>query len=180
VIVVYDEVYYHFVTQPDQPDPIAHVLAGDNLVVVHSFSKAYGMAGVRLGYAIAKPEISRRLAQLRRPFHLSTLALEAGLAAIGDPAHVQKTVQMTVAGREWLYGQLQELGLQVWPGQGNFLLFACPVPAAEWAAALEERGILVRPAFGLPNHLRVSVGLPAPNQAFVTALEEVIAGDTAI
>jgi histidinol-phosphate aminotransferase len=175
VLVVYDEVYHHFVTQTGCPDAIGHVLAGDNLIIIHSFAKAYGMAGLRLGYGIARPELIRRLAALRRPFYLGTLLFEAGLAALGDPAHVQRTVETTLAGREWLYGQLQELGLQVWPGQGNFLLFACPVPASEWAAALEQRGILVRPAYGLSNHMRVSVGLPAANQALVEALGDIIA-----
>lgn len=176
VLVVYDEVYHHFVTQTDRPDAIGRVLAGDNLIVIHSFAKAYGMAGLRLGYGIARPDIIRRLAPVRRPYYLGTLLFEAGLAALGDQAHIQKTVETTLAGRAWLYGQLQELGLQVWPGQGNFLLFACPVPAHEWAAALEQRGILVRPAYGLPNHMRVSVGLPAANQALVEALGEIIAG----
>lgn len=175
VLVVYDEVYHHFITQDDRPDPVGHVLAGDNLIVVHSFAKAYGMAGLRLGYGIARPDIIRRLAPLRRPFYLGTLLFEAGRAALGDQAHVRNTVEATLVGREWLYGQLQELGLQVWPGQGNFLLFACPVPASEWAAALEQRGILVRPAYGLPNHIRVSIGLPAANQALVEALGEMIA-----
>jgi histidinol-phosphate aminotransferase len=174
VLLVYDEVYYHFVNAVDRPDPLEYVLSGANLVVVHSFSKAYGLAGLRLGYAIGSPENAGRLSSIRRPFHLSSVTFEAGMAAIADQAHVAKTVEVTLQGRDWLYGQLQELDLTVWPSQGNFLLFQCAGPAAEWAEQLQEYGIIVRPAFGLPDCLRVTIGLPEANQALVAALDDIL------
>ena len=174
VVVIFDEVYYHFINAADRPDPIDYVLTGANIIALHSFSKAYGLAGLRLGYGIAKPELIETVSRLKRPFHLNTLCFEAGLAALEDTAHVDKTVAVTLAGRDWLIGQLRELGLEVWPSESNFVLFKCPVPAIEWAEKLEGYGILVRPAFGLPEHLRVTVGLPEANQAFVNALGELI------
>ena len=179
VVVVFDEVYYHFVSEPDRPDPIDYVLQDANIVALHSFSKAYGLAGLRLGYAIAKPEIAKQIASLRLPFHLNTLCFEAGMAALADTAHVEKTVEVTLVGRDWLIGQLRELGLDAWPSQSNFVLFRCPAPAAEWAQKLEDVNILVRPAFGLPDYLRVTVGLPESNRAFIDALAEIMAWEVA-
>lgn len=174
VVLIFDEVYYHFVRATDRPDPIDYVLAGANIIALHSFSKAYGLAGLRLGYGVAKSELIETVSRLKRPFHLNTLCFEAGLAALADPAHVGKTVEVTLAGRDWLIGQLRELGLEVWPSESNFVLFKCQAPATEWAQQLEENGILVRPAFGLPQHLRVTVGLPGANQAFVDALTDLL------
>ncbi len=172
MIVVFDEVYYHFITAADRPDPLADAADGANVLIVHSFSKAYGLAGLRLGYAAGKPELVAQAAALRLPFHINALCFAAGLAALKDDAHVARTVEVTLAGRDWLYGQLRELGLEAWPSQANFVLFRCPTsaPAAAWAEKLQGHGILVRPAFGLPDCLRVSVGLPEANQAFIDAL----------
>lgn len=174
VLLVFDEVYYHFVTDPQRADPLAAVLDRANVIVVHTFSKAYGLAGLRLGYAVARPDLTAKITALRRSFYLSTLCLVAGLAALGDEEHVQRTVEITLAGRDWLYGQIRELGLQAWPSQANFILLRCPVPAAQWSEKLQGQGILVRPAFGLPDCLRVSVGLPEANQAFIAALGELV------
>lgn len=174
-IVVFDEVYYHFVTDTERPNPIDYVVEDANIVALHSFSKAYGLAGLRLGYGVAKPEIAQQIAARRRPFHLNTLCFEAGMAALADTAHVDKTIAVTLAGRDWLIGQIRELGLEAWPSQSNFVLFRCPVPAARWAEELEGHNILVRPAFGLPDHLRVTVGLAEANQAFVDALAQLVA-----
>ena len=176
VLIVFDEVYYHFVTAPERPDPLEYVLAGKNFIILHSFSKAYGLAGLRLGYGIAKPEIAARLAHSKRPFHLNRFAFEAGIAAINDQHHIKKSVDLTLQGRQWLYQQLQDLGLKVWPSQGNFLLFQCPGPAKDYAAKLLKYGVMVRPAFGLPNHLRVTVGLPEANEAFIEGVKQSFAG----
>ncbi len=173
-LIVFDEVYYHFVNEENRPDAISYVLDEKNFIILHSFSKAYGLAGLRLGYGIAKTEIAAKLSGLRRPYHLNRFAFEAGIAAIEDQDHIHKTVELTLTGRAWLYGQLQELGVQVWPSQGNFILFAVGQPPKEVADKLIERGVIVRPAFGLPDCLRVSVGIPEANQAFVTALGEIL------
>ncbi len=177
VLLVADEVYYHFATRPDFPDTLAYVQAGKNVIIVHSFSKAFGLAGLRLGYAIAPAAITGYLARVREPFHLSQLALAAGLAGLRDHGHVEQTVKLMLDGRAWLYEKLTGLDLPVWPSQANFVLFRPPYPAAEVSERLLRRGVIVRPMgqFYLPDHLRVTVGLPEENKRFVAALRESLA-----
>jgi histidinol-phosphate aminotransferase len=174
--VIYDEVYYHFVAEATRIDVNSKLDAYPNLVVVHSFSKAYGLAGLRLGYALANPDTAARLRAHNLPFHVNTLALLAGEAALADQQHIAATVANNQREKPRLEQSLHALDLRTWESHANFVLFACP---ARWnaetlAAQMLERGIIVRPAFDLPQHLRVSVGLPELNQAFVTALGEVL------
>jgi histidinol-phosphate aminotransferase len=174
VLIVTDEVYHHFATVPDFPDSLAYVRDGKNVVIIHSFSKAFGLAGLRLGYGIAPPEIARYLSRARLPFHLSRVAIEAGIAGLRDTAHIEKTVELVISGRKWLYEQLVNLGLPTWPSQSNFILFQPPVPAAEVSEKLLQRGIIFRPMsqFYLPTHLRVTVGLPEENERVIDALRK--------
>ncbi|RME69535.1 MAG: histidinol-phosphate transaminase, partial [Chloroflexi bacterium] len=177
VLVVSDEVYFHYVSSPDYPDSLRYVLEDRNVIIIHSFSKAYGLAGLRLGYAIAPPGLAGYLARARQPFHLSQPALSGGLAALKDQAHLTKTISLTRQGRAWLSEQLRALRLAVWPAEGNFILFKPPFAAAEVSERLLRRGVIVRPMtqFYLPTHLRVTVGEPEENARFITALKEVLA-----
>lgn len=177
VVIVSDEVYHHFATAPDRADSLAYVRQGKNIIVIHSFSKAFGLAGLRLGYGLAPVELARYLARARLPFHLSRLAIEGGIAGLQDEAHTRQVVDLVLSGRDWLYGQLLELGVEVWPGQANFLLFKPAFEATVVSEELLKRGVIVRPMgnFYLPDHLRVTIGLPEENQRFVTTLGEVLA-----
>jgi histidinol-phosphate aminotransferase len=177
LLIVADEVYHHFVTAPDFPDTLAYVQAGRNVVILHSFSKVFGLAGLRLGYAIAPPEIARYLSRARQSFHLGQLVMASGIAALKDKDHLEKTISQTIAGREWLYEHLQRLGLPVWPSQANFVLFRPAYPPAEVSERLLQKGVIVRPMtqFYLPAHLRVTVGTPGENELFLTALDQVLA-----
>ena len=174
VTVVFDEVYYHFVDEAVRLDAIQHVLDGRNFIILHSFSKAYGLAGMRLGYGIANPVLAQKLSSVRRPFHLNQLALAAGLAAVADQEHVDKSVQLTIKGREWIMQELQALGVKTWPSQGNFIMFETPGSAEDFTQELLAYGIMVRPAFGLDNCIRVSMGLEEGNQAFIQAMKAII------
>ncbi len=176
VLIVTDEVYYHFVTRADYPDSLAYVRAGKNVIITHSFSKAFGLAGLRLGYAITPPEIARYLSRAREPFHLNQLAMVGGIAGLKDKGHIAQTVSRTLAGRDWLYEQLRRRNLPVWPSQANFLLFEPPYPPSEISERLLGHGIILRPMsqFYLPTHLRVTVGLPAENERFIAALDETL------
>ncbi|MEW5957356.1 MAG: histidinol-phosphate transaminase [Chloroflexota bacterium] len=178
VLIVADEVYHHFATAPDFPDTLAYVQAGRHVVILHSFSKAFGLAGLRLGYAVAPVEIARYLSRARESFHLSQLVIAAGIAGLQDKAHLKSTVTQTIAGREWLFKELSGLGLPVWPSQANFILFRPPYSPVEVSERLLQRGVIVRPMtqFYLPTHLRVTVGTPAENERFITALRAVLAG----
>ncbi|MFQ5576368.1 MAG: histidinol-phosphate transaminase [Anaerolineae bacterium] len=177
VVIVADEVYHHFADHTDFPDTLEYVRQGKNIIVLHSFSKAFGLAGLRLGYAIAPPKLARYLSRARESFHLSRLAIVGGMASLDDRAHLQKIVSTSRQGREWLYRELARLGVQVWPSQSNFVLFkplCCP---GELSEQLLRRGVIVRPMsqFYLPTHLRVTAGLPEENKRFIAALRESLA-----
>ncbi len=177
VLIVADEVYHHFATTDDFPNSLAYVRQAKNLVIIHSFSKAFGLAGLRLGYGIAPVEIAQYLSRARLPFHLNQIIFAAGLAGLRDKAHLKKVVALVLAGRDWLYEALTGLGIQAWPGQANFILFKPPYPPAEVSERLLRRGVIVRPMnqFYLPTHMRVTVGLPEENERFIAALGEVLA-----
>ena len=177
VLIVTDEVYHHFITADTQPNSIDYVRQGKNVIIVHSFSKAYSLSGLRLGYGIASPEIIQYLARIRLPFHLDRVTVEGGMAALRDGDYLQKTVDVVLEGRQWLYEQLKQLDLQVWPTQANFMLFKPPFPAPDVSEQLLRRGIIVRPmgGFYLPEHLRVSVGLPEENARFIDILRDILA-----
>jgi histidinol-phosphate aminotransferase len=181
VLVVYDEVYHHFADPGVLPDALGAVLDGRHVVVVHSLSKAYGLAGLRVGWAVGAPALIARVAARKRSFHHSSLALAALVAAVGDTAHVARTVANNAEQRSWLAAQLQALGVRVWPSQANFLLFECPDGglASDWEDRLLARGVMVRGAFHLPHHIRVTVSSPDANRAFVAAMTELVVGPAA-
>lgn len=176
VLVVADEVYHHFVDDPAYPDSLRYVREGKNIVVVHSFSKAYGLAGLRLGYGIAKPEIANYIAGLQRGFHQNKVALAAGIAACGDQGHVHKVVRYLRGEAKWVCGQLERMGIRYWKPAANFLLFETHLPGDELQAALLERGFLLRAQTrnSLPNAVRLSLGTRKANQAFLGALEAIL------
>lgn len=179
VTLVSDEVYHHFATHPEYPDSPADAVAGRNVIVLHSFSKVYGLAGLRVGVAISRPDIIDRLARLRRTFHLGSLEMEAAIAAIGDQDHVARSVALAKRGKKELYAAFDRLRIAYWPSEGNFVLFRTPVPADEFTARMADRGILVGSGsrFGLTHSIRVSVGLPEANEAFISALEGILSDD---
>lgn len=135
------------------------------------------MAGLRLGYVITRPEIAEYLAHLKRPFHLGRLTVAAGLAALKDLSHVRETIKVTISGREWLAPQLASLGIKVYPSHGNFLLLAAGIPGEELTHQLLQYGIIVssgQQRFGMPDHIRVTIGLPEQNQRFVEAIASIL------
>jgi histidinol-phosphate aminotransferase len=172
VKLIYDEVYYHFATGFDLPDAQKYVREGRNIIVIHSFSKAYGLAGLRLGYAIAPVALAARIAAVKRRSHISSVGISAAKAALGDAAHLRLTVDNNTAERAKVEASIQALGLTAAPSQANFLMCRCPhgVSASELTAALLDQGVLVRPAFDLDGHIRVTVGKPADNDLFLSLL----------
>lgn len=176
VIVVADQVYEHYVTRSDYPNTIPYVLAGKPVVIVQTFSKGYGLAGLRLGYAIAPPEIITALRYQIRNFHLSNIALAAGTAALQDQAYMHESARLATEGKEYLYGELERLNIQTWPSEGNFLLIRPDLPVEQVYDGLLARGVMVRPmaAFGYPEGIRVTVGSAEANAAFIDALEGVL------
>lgn len=175
VLVVYDEVYHHFVTDAHFPHGQAYLHRRQNMIVLHSFAKAYGLAGLMMGYGIAAPSIIARLAPLRQPRRFSLVAYHAALAALEETKYLAETIETMVESRQWLHRELECMGWQVWPSQGSFVMFEPPCPRDEVMEALHAHGVLIRKAFGTPNGLRVSVGTPTDNQRFMEALYSIFA-----
>lgn len=176
VLVVVDEVYHHFVDAPDFPDSIQYALDGRNIAIAHSFSKAYGLAGMRLGYGIAKPEIANAIAGLHRGFHQNKLALAAGIAACQDQAHVRRCIAYLRGEVAWLSSHFDRLDIKYWKSSTNFIMFETPIPAEDLNRQLHERGFLLRTQTrnNMPFGMRVSAGTRESNQAFIAALEEIL------
>ncbi|MEH6445063.1 MAG: histidinol-phosphate transaminase [Oceanospirillaceae bacterium] len=176
VTLVYDEVYYHYATEFEMPDAISCVLADKNIVILHSFSKAYGLAGMRMGYAIASEATIGQLSAHKLSFQNDSLSLAAMEAALGDEEFLNKTIDNNTQQRAWLRQQMDAIDLKYWPSQANFICFEAPIgrTAADIVERLIKYGVMVRSAFYLPNHIRVSVGLPEANQQFITAMQQII------
>lgn len=179
VLVVFDEVYWHFAEQPDRARAYAHAQARDNIVILHSFSKAFGLAGLRLGYGICTAETKARVNRGNTEFRFNHLVRAAGEAALQDAAFVSESVALMQDQRRRLYAGLKAMAgiARVLPSQASFVSFR-PVPSSAWVAAqLAERRIWVREltAFHMPGWLRVSVGLPNENEIFLHALQDVLA-----
>ncbi|MGS2722218.1 pyridoxal phosphate-dependent aminotransferase [Porticoccus sp. GXU_MW_L64] len=176
VTVLYDEVYFQYATDFELPNVKQRVLDGRNLVVIHSFSKAYGLAGLRIGYGYGAPELVEKIDAKKRSFHLNAASMEAAIAALKDEAHIRKTVENNTAERPKLTEGIEALGLKVAPSQANLVMYECPAgtTADEMAAKLVTKGVMVRPAFFLPNHIRVSIGTPQENARFLSVLAELV------
>ena len=169
-----DEAYYEFVRRPDFPDAIALTKRRPGTVVLRTFSKIYGLAGIRIGYGVCDRELASYLERARHPFNVNRLAEVAALAALEDGEHVRRTREINAAGAEYLARELARLGLESWPTDANFLLART---GAEVYEALLRVGVIVRPmkGFGLPEHVRISIGLPEENERFIKALEDWLA-----
>jgi histidinol-phosphate aminotransferase len=176
VLVVSDEVYHHFVDDATYPDSIKYVLDGKNIVVVHSFSKAYGLAGMRLGYGIAKPEIADYISGLHRGFHQNKVAMVAGIAACNDQEYLNHVVKYLQNEQKWVVEQFDRLDIKYWNPAANFILFETKMLADDLTQKMKERGIILRPQSfsGMPYGMRVSLGTHEANEAFINALEETL------
>lgn len=173
VLVVFDEAYREFVDAADYPDSLHYVAEGrKNVIVLRSFSKVYGMAGLRLGYGIAQPELLAPLYASAESFPINRLAQAAGLAALADVDFLRKSVDMNRRGRETLYDGFARLGLAYVRSQGNFVLVEVGAQAGQVNELLLRQGVIVRPGRGydLPEHLRITVGTPAQNARLLKAL----------
>jgi histidinol-phosphate aminotransferase len=176
-LVVVDEAYFEYVNAPDHPDALDWLADFPQLIVTRTFSKAYGLAGFRIGYSVSSPELANWLNRVRLPFNVSSPALEAARAALEDTAHLQCSVQLNREGLAVLSEGFAARKLDYIPSVGNFVCFDTGRAADPVYDALLREGIIVRPVanYGLPQHLRVTVGLPEQNQMFLGALDKVLA-----
>lgn len=172
VIVVFDEAYYEYVRDPRFPDTMAYVKQGRNAVVLRTFSKIYGLAGLRIGYGVTTPEITNFLNRVRPPFNANSLAQHAALAALGDDEHVADSRAVNEAGMEQMENGLRALGLMPLPSEANFIYFDVKRDGRQVFDALLREGIIVRHIEG--TMLRVSIGRSEENAAFLQALKKVL------
>lgn len=177
-LVLLDEAYCHFASEwPDYPASIPKLVREfDNLVVLRTFSKAYGLAGLRVGYAVGEPETLGWLDRIRMPFNVNLPAQQACIEALKDQAFVRRGLALTSAGRELLSAGLRELGFAVQDSATNFLFARSPIPGRELFKALLKQGLIVRPLdeYGLRDYVRVSIGGRADNRALLGALKQVL------
>jgi len=173
VLVVFDEAYYELVASDEYPDTLQYIREGrQNVMTIRTFSKIYGLAGIRLGYAVADPDILAPLNRVKEPFAVNLLAQAAGMAALEDETFLKKSVAANQAGRLFLYREFDRLGLRYVESHTNFILVEIGPQAATVQQRLLERGIIVRPCAGydLPNCLRITVGNQAQNARLIEAL----------
>ncbi|MDH7568082.1 MAG: histidinol-phosphate transaminase [Armatimonadota bacterium] len=177
VLLVMDEAYYEYVDDPEYPDALSYVREGRNVVALRTFSKIYALAGLRIGYAIARPEVIWAIHQVREPFNVNSIAQAGALASLDDPDQVERGRRANRDGREYLYAACERLGLPYVRSQANFVFLDTRADSRKVFEGLLRRGVIVRTGdiFGLPTHIRVTVGTAEENARFVRTLEEVLA-----
>lgn len=176
VLVVLDEAYIEYAADSDLPDGMAYLSRYANLLVSRTFSKAYGLAALRVGYAVSSKEIAEVLNRVRQPFNVNSLALVAACAALDDADYLERSRLVNSQGMQQLEQGFKQLGLTWLPSRGNFIAVDFKRNAAPINQALLEQGVIVRPIAGyaMPTFLRVSIGTNAENQRFLDALSTVL------
>jgi histidinol-phosphate aminotransferase len=172
VVVVLDEAYDEYLDAAQRSPSTSWLVAHPNLIVSRTFSKAYGLAGLRIGFGLMHGAVADLLNRVRQPFNVNALAQAAALAALADTEYVAESAALNRAGMSALTNALEGMGVAYVPSHGNFLLLQVGAAAAVYERLLRE-GVIVRPVanYGLPQHLRVTVGLPAENERFLAALK---------
>lgn len=172
VILVVDEAYFEFVRRSNFPNVIDLLSKRPGTLILRTFSKVYGLAGIRIGYGICDEEFASYLERARHPFNVNRLAEVAALAALDDEEHVRRTLELNETGVEYLTSEFGKMGIETWPTDANFIL----VRAGEGIFdELLQRGVIVRPmnGFGWPDHIRVSIGSPEENERLIKAVVEI-------
>ncbi|NPA54035.1 MAG: histidinol-phosphate transaminase [Aquificae bacterium] len=178
ILLVLDEAYFEYAKSHGVPDGINYInpinpnIPKKNVIILRTFSKAYGLAGLRIGYGIADKNIIQILEKVRQPFNTNLLAQKAALEALKDQAFVQFSIEENEKGKKQLYEGLERKGIYFIPTYGNFIMFKVE-KADEVYKKLMKKGIIVRPAFGFPDFLRVSIGTKEENEKFLQALNKV-------
>jgi histidinol-phosphate aminotransferase len=174
VIIAVDEAYFEYADAPDYPDCLMLRSLRERLVVLRTFSKIYGLAALRVGYAVAPPELVGYMNRIRAPFNVSTVGQAAAVAALDDTDHVEKSRRLNREGRDRLERELRRMGLRVTNSQANFVYVDLGRPARPVYERLLRLGVIVRPFGGLPDKLRITVGTPPENDRLCEALVEAL------
>ena len=176
VLIVLDEAYYEYALGEDYPDSIKLLDEFQNLLILRTFSKAYGLAGLRVGYAISNRDIIEYLNRVRGPFNTNTAAQIAALAALKDQDFIDKSIKNNIKGKDFLYSSFEEMGLEYIPTHANFLMVRVNLPSAFVFGELLKKGVIIRSGdiYGMDDWIRVTIGTEEENELFIKALKEVI------
>lgn len=174
VVVVFDEVYWHFADAQDYTTALPYISKYPNLIAINSFSKTYGLASLRVGYAYMDVEVAAYVRQICKPFLMTKLSLEGAIASLKDSEFIQKTVDTIHSENVYIEAQFNELGIQFYPTEANFYLIHPPIPSPEFVQFLAEEGIAVRPVdnFGAPGKVRISIGTREANEALMQSIRK--------
>lgn len=177
VLVVLDEAYCEYLQGEGYVDGLSLLARYPNLIVTRTFSKAWGLASLRVGYSVSSDEIANVLNRVRQPFNVDSLALAAATAVLGDEDYLRRSCDVNARGMQQLESAFRDMGLEYIPSAGNFIAVDVGDNAAAVNQSLLEQGVIVRPiaGYGMPRHLRVSIGLPEENARFIESLERALA-----
>ena len=176
IILVLDEAYAEYVTDESFPNSLEYLDKRKGIFILRTFSKIYGLAGLRIGYGIAQSQLINCLNKIKGPFNTNALAQAAALAALDDEDHLKRSLANNQEGLTYLYGELSKMGIEYLPTQANFFLIKIGENARAIYEALLQEGVIVRAmtGYGLKHYLRVSVGLPSENERFIKSLRKVM------
>lgn len=172
VLVIVDEAYCEYVTEPDYPDSMRYLRDGREILILRTFSKIYGLAGLRIGYGIGGQELIAEMNKLRPPFNTSALAQKAALWALEDEGHLLRTREINEQGKKYLYKELDSIGMNYVPTEANFIYMPLKQNALTLYTSLLKQGVIVRPVG--QHEIRVTIGLPEENKRFIDALKTVM------
>lgn len=172
ILIVLDEAYYEYADAKDYPKSLELLDKYSNLVILRTFSKAYGLASLRIGYGIASPKIIELLNRVRNPFNVNSLAQVAAIASLKDQEFVDKSVSLNQQVKTYMYDEFKKLDIQFVPTQANFIMFNTKRPSNVLFEKFQERGFIIRPAFGIPNWVRVTLGTMNQMKGFIEILKK--------
>ncbi len=176
VLVVFDEAYQEFVISDDYPNSLDYLKERENIIILRTFSKAYGLSGLRIGYAIADSELIGYLDRVRQPFNANKIAQEAALAALDDKEHIEKTLSNNNQQRKYLIKEFSKLGLEYVPTQANFILVEVGRDANQLFKQLLHQGVIIRSmsSYDYQTKIRVTIGLEEENKKFIKEFKQVL------
>jgi histidinol-phosphate aminotransferase len=176
VLVIADEAYFEYVADPDYPNSLAYQENGKTILTLRTFSKLYGLAGLRIGYGVGPKDLVGWMHRVRQPFNVNAAAQWAARAALDDSEHVKHTLDVNREGMDYLKREIEKLGLEQVPSHANFILLRVGDGAAIFKRLL-QRGVIVRPmgVYDLPDYIRVTVGTMKENSRFINELQAIIA-----
>jgi histidinol-phosphate aminotransferase len=176
VMVVLDEAYAEYVESKMYHNSRSILAKYSNVILLRTFSKAYGLAGLRVGYGVASIDIVGELMKVKEPFNVGRISQMAALGALTDKAFLLKSQKNNKMAKKYMYSALEKLGLHFYPSEANFIYIEVPIPAREFADQIEKKGMTIRPldSFGKPHAIRVTLGTPAQNELFVDLLKKIL------